>query len=79
MKPTCMNCEKKPARKLSLFCTNKCGSIYADEINANIDTLWCPKKSAWSSLDTGLCHECGEDPDDHPHPTAYSLVVGEEG
>lgn len=74
MKPRCMNCERKPHRLNSLFCSNKCGCEFADELNANEDSVWCPNKKIWSSVDTECCHECGDFMPADDHPTAYSVA-----
>lgn len=72
LKPTCRNCQKKPAKKGSLFCTQKCGEEYANNLLGTRETVYCARKGIWGyEVWDKTCIECGESQEDAHHVSAY--------
>lgn len=43
----CFGCAKRPARKLSSFCSNRCGAIWADMTLEAGSHWWCVTCKKW--------------------------------
>jgi len=71
----CLNCGGKRARKGSLFCTNKCGCDYAEELAGTDDTVWCDQSSSWEGVHMDTCHGCGAALPAEDHPTGYTRIT----
>lgn len=55
-KPVCLDCGKKPARKGSSFCTDRCGSKWADCFLEAGSHWWCEVCGEWhGDHGVGIC------------------------
>jgi hypothetical protein len=48
IKPICYGCAR-PARKHSVFCTDRCAALYAEGLARGGDQIYCPVTGEWES------------------------------